>query len=324
MTIGRRGFLMAGSAVAGVGLLPAAQVLAAPVAGGRNVTEFGVEPSEDADQTEALQKAIDELAHAGSPIIFPAGVFNASKLSLRTRSATIIGAPGLTQLKVNEFDVTVSSELRGSFALSGMMFEGRVNAAAPHLTIRNAFVSIANCVFLGGENDGPAIRLANCLGGLQGVAVIWYAGTGIAAFESPVYIGGCELAGCRTGIEASASAGIRLAQNKIDKCDIGIAVKGDAVIAGNIVNGAKTFGLKLGGDPGHGSILAQGNALTDCRVGIGVTSAGDDILASLNMIKGARDGAIRAFHGKDLVGPDLAMESSESYLNLMVVGNVAR
>jgi hypothetical protein len=84
------------------------------------------------------------------------------------------------------------------------------------------------------------------------------------------------------------------------------------------------MGLKLGSAKSSGGIIAQGNVLQDCRVGIGVTASGDDIFASLNMIKGAKDGAIRAFDGDKLVGPDLARESAESYLNLTVAGNVVR
>jgi hypothetical protein len=133
----------------------------------------------------------------------------------------------------------------------------------------------------------------------------------------------CRFMNCGTGIAASAVP-LSIAQCHFLNCAVGVAASGSGVVTGNVVTRARSFGLKLGSAKGSGHILAQGNLLRDCRIGIGVSASGDDIMASLNMIAGAKEGAIRAFDGDKLVGPDLARQSAEAYLNLMVAGNVVR
>jgi hypothetical protein len=64
--------------------------------------------------------------------------------------------------------------------------------------------------------------------------------------------------------------------------------------------------------------------MSDCAIGIGIAAGGETLLVSLNLIMRAKSGAIRAFDGEKLVGPDLTQKSAESYLNLTVVGNVSR
>jgi hypothetical protein len=126
-----------------------------------------------------------------------------------------------------------------------------------------------------------------------------------------------------TGCIDAEGEGVTISANNVFECNTGIVLRGSGIVTGNYVS-AKEYGLRLGSARGNGGIVAQGNVLRDCRIGIGVSSSGDDIFASLNMIKGAKDGAIRAFDGDKLVGSDLAQKSAESYLNLTVAGNVVR
>jgi hypothetical protein len=144
------------------------------------------------------------------------------------------------------------------------------------------------------------------------------------ANSAPISISGCDFGHCGTGVAVSNSQGASITQNHFEKCGIGVALTGDGIVNNNVVTGTTDYGLKLGSAEGSGSILAQGNLIRDCRIGIGVAPSGDDIFATLNAIHGAKDGAIRAFDGDNLVGPDLAMESAEAYLNLTLIGNVAR
>lgn len=325
MTIGRRGFLMAGGAAAGAGMVSAnAAAQTAPVSGGRSVAEFGVDPDSGADQTEALQKAIDEIVGTGAPVYLPAGTYNASVLTLRTANATIGGVAGATKLRVKQFSFEISGEPRGSLSLSGLLFEGPSDSAKAQLVARNAYMRMTNCQFLGGSAEGGAISLENCYGTVSACAFLWYPGAGIAATNAPVSVSGCDFGQCGTGVEISNSQGAAITQNHFDKCATGIALAGEGIASNNVMIGAKDYGLKLGSAESSGSILAQGNLIRDCRVGIGVAPAGDDVFATLNAIHGAKDGAIRAFDGDNLVGPDLAMESAEAYLNLTLMGNVAR
>lgn len=325
MAIGRRGFLMAGGAAAGAGMLPAnAAAQVAAISGGRSVADFGVDPASVADQTEALQKAIDEIVRTGAPVYLPAGTYHANVLTLRAANATINGVAGATKLRVKQFNFEISGEPRGSLSLAGLLFEGPSDGVKAQLVASNAYVRMTNCVFLGGSAEGGAVSLENCYGTISACAFLWYPGAGVAARNAPISISGCDFGQCGTGVAISGSQAASIAQNHFEQCGVGVALAEDGIVNNNVVTGAKDYGLKLGNAEGSGSILAQGNLIRDCRVGIGVAPAGDDIFATLNSIHGAKEGAIRAFDGDNLVGPDLAMESSEAYLNLTLIGNVAR
>jgi hypothetical protein len=306
-------------------MLPAnAAAQGAAISGGRSVAEFGVDPSSGADQTEALQKAIDEIAGTGAPVFLPAGTYHANALSLRAGNATIGGVPGATKLRVRHISVEIGGEPRGSLSLSGLLFEGPSDGAKPQLAVSNAYMRMTNCIFLGGSAEGGAVSLENCYGTINACALLWYPGAGIMARSAPMSISGCDFGQCGTGVAISDSKAVSIAQNHFEKCGIGVSLTGDGIVNNNVVTDATDYGLKLGSAEGSGSILAQGNLIRDCRVGIGVAPAGDDIFATLNAIHGAKEGAIRAFDGDNLVGPDLAMESAEAYLNLTLIGNIAR
>jgi Pectate lyase superfamily protein len=323
MSVDRRHFLLAGGAIAGGGVASAAHAAAAPPIAGnsRSVTEFGVEPNSKADQTQALQKAIDELSGAGHPVMLPAGFYHARKLELPL-VCSIIGVPGHTSLHLDAADTGPPDDI-GAFYLFGVTFPSRASKTSfVQLTISRAQVSIANCVFGGAAET--AIKLGGCSGIIESVSVRGYSNSGIMAAFSTLTITGCTFGSCGTGVNVTSSEGAIVTQSRFDYCGTGIAADGIGIVNGNIVKDAKDFGLKLGRSDGSGRVVAQGNLLENCRVGIGVTASGDDIFASLNLIHGAKNGSIRAFDGDKLVGPDLARESAEVYLNLTVAGNVAR
>jgi hypothetical protein len=329
MTIDRRSFLYAGGMTAAAA--PFATTAHAASHGARTVTDFGVEPNADRDQTGALQKALDELSKAGLPVVFPSGFYRATKLTLPS-SCTIMGNPR-ANLHIQEI---VSGDGPGNLGSSSLrfyslFFQGaRSGPDVPQLRIHNAFVTIVECTFAGGNGASAAIGLENCTGALSQLQfdgfsshAISVSGTSVPLTTDGLTISACRISGCGSGIRAS-SGRVSVTQNNIGGCGNGIVADGTGIVSGNIITGAKNFGLKLGSAKGNGHILAQGNILRDCRIGIGVSSSGDDIMASLNMIAGAKDGAIRAFDGDRLVGPDLARQSAEAYLNLMVAGNVVR
>ena len=320
MSVDRRHFLLAGGAVAGGGFVSAAHAAAA-VGPARSVLDFGVDPNSKADQTAALQKAIDELSAVGQPIILPAGTYRAGKLALPL-ICSIIGVPGHTSLHLDEAD-TGPRDAAGTFNLFGVDFAPRASkTASAQLTIRGARVRISNCAFQG--TGGTAVMLEGCSGNVEAVSVSGYSDSGVALTSSSLTISGCRFRSCGTGVKAASSESCIVSQNQFDQCGTAIGADGVGIVSGNIVRDAKNFGLKLGRADGKGRIVAQGNLLENCGVGIGVTASGDDIFASLNLIHGAKNGAIRAFDGDKLVGRDLARESAEMYLNLTVAGNVAR
>lgn len=320
----RRDFLLAGSALASGGIAHSAYAAgAAPSAvGGRTVAEFGVEPNSKADQTAALQRAIDERSAAGQAVILPAGTFRAGSLILPP-VCSVVGVAGHTVVHLDKLNAGSASEAVGSFNLFGIDFRQKTAITAPVLfSISNAAIRIGVCRF--NKAGKTALKLDRCSGNIDSVDLSGYADSAIAATASSLTIGGCIFNDCGVGVLASANGSTIIGQNQFRECDTGVAADGTCIVSGNVIKNAKDFGLKLGRAAGEGRILAQGNILDDCRVGIGVASSGDDIFASLNLIHGAKDGAIRAFDGEKLVGRDLARESAEVYLNLTVAGNVAR
>lgn len=327
MTIDRRSFLYAGGLTAASATpFAAASAHAQAIQNGRSVTEFGVEPNAQKDQTAALQKALDELTRSGHPVFLPGGVYMTGPLNL-PKTCTIIGVPGQTILSATS-QALLTGVGPGAFHLSGLTFEGPGTKAKFHsLSLTDASVNLEHCRFAG--TAAPAIRLENCRGRIAAIEIT-DAATGIHATQAA----GLAITGCR--ITASGGMGVLIsgnsgdlqgfivAQNHLGRCSTGISAEGAGVVSGNVVAGSARYGLQLGGAKGSGQILAQSNLIRDCRIGIAVSSSGDDIMASLNMITGAKDGAIRAFDGDKLVGPDLARQSAEAYLNLMVAGNVVR
>ena len=295
MTIGRRGFLMAGGLMAGAGALTATEALAAPAANGQSVTDFGVEPNSDTDQTKALQKAIDEISTAGDAVQMPGGTYQITAVQLPAR-CSLIGAPGQTLVRGQKGQPCFLSSAGAFLYMSGLGFEG----AAISGSASDAVISL---VSVRGAAE-PAIMLTVS----KSVSI------SLSTFEQS----------SSTAIEVSAEGGAILTGNHISGCAGGIRLQGSGNVNGNVIIGASKLGLRLGGGKRGGIISAINNTLRDCDVALGVAADGETILASLNLIMGAKSGAIRALDGDTFVGPDLARESAEAYLNLTLVGNVAR
>jgi Pectate lyase superfamily protein len=323
MTIDRRSFLYAGglSAAAASPFALAAHAASPPEP---NLADLGVQPDAERDQTQALQNAINRLAGNGKPIIFPPGKFIATTLVI-PGPATLIGL-GRTDLRVREIVVKGTGDAdAGDFTLSGLTFRRTLDsAAAVQLSIDGLQVKISDCTFMGLSAGRAAIKLTNCGGSIQRV-VIGHTANGIIGTSSSLTVTDCQFVECASAVMLSSKKPSIVMQNKVVGGDVGIAVDGSAIVSNNHVESSNKFGLKLGraGNDG-GNIVAQSNILDNCRIGVGVSASGDDVMVALNMITQARDGAIRAFDGDKLVGPDLAKQSAESYLNLMVAGNLVR
>jgi hypothetical protein len=304
----RRGFLMTGGAALG-GAMAAPGAAAAQSIPGRSVAGFGVIPDSRADQTAALQKAIDEIAASGEAVHIPGGVYLTSALTLPATCA-ITGAPGMTILTAQSPRTVFAATANRSLHIAGLAFDGGHRGPGPRgapalIDVRGGDIALSHC------------RIENC------------AGSGIeAAAARGVTVVGCAFAGCGgAGMRLDAAGGAGAATvsaNRLDDCAIGIALQGSGTVNGNFVRRASEFGIRLGGGGESGVLSATANTLAGCGVGLGVAAGEETMLVSLNLIVGARNGAIRAFHGGKLVGPDLARESAEAYLNLTVAGNVAR
>jgi hypothetical protein len=329
MTIDRRSFLYAGSLTAAAAPFAMNAAHAAAGQDGRSVRDFGIVSDVDRDQTEAIQKAIDELSKAGLTVVFPGGFYRAGKLRLPSNCA-LVGTQGRTRLAIQELASNHAENEIAAYSLFGLIFPGGdAKSSSSQLLFEDAFVNIVACHFE--ATRATAITLKRCSGILDRLSIDAYssAATGISSSDpAPAGTQGLTISACRFNNCGSAISAVdgraTITQNHFDRCGTAVIASGTGIINGNAITGAKTFGLKLGSAKGQGHIMAQGNLIRDCRIGVGVASSGDDIMVALNMIAGAKEGAIRAFDGDRLVGPDLAKQSAEAYLNLMVAGNVVR
>jgi uncharacterized secreted repeat protein (TIGR03808 family) len=112
----------------------------------------------------------------------------------------------------------------------------------------------------------------------------------------------------------------------VDSRGIGIAVEADAVVSGNVIEGAPAYGILIGWGSYLRDVSVTDNLIRNAHVGIAVStdpSAGAALITD-NMITGTKEGAIRAMDGPKPIGPDLAQNSAASYRNLAVYSNVAR
>jgi hypothetical protein len=227
--------------------------------------------------------------------------------------------------------------------LSGLTFDGNakkgeaVKQTRPMLALFGSHVSLMHCHVKNTSMAGivadrvsgsiTACRFSDCSGPAISASDVKGLVIDQCIFER---CGFCTQGGCEGAANRRRSSividgdGIRVTGNYISECFAGISLAGNGVVSGNVISKAQDASVRLGAAGGTGQILCQSNLIRDCRIGIAVASSGDDIMASLNMITGAKDGAIRAFDGDRLVGPDLARQSAEAYLNLMVAGNVVR
>jgi hypothetical protein len=249
---------MGGAAVA---LFGASQAEAALVAsGGKSVADFGVELNAERDQSAAMQRAIDELAPAGHPIVIPAGMVRAGGLKLPSRAA-VIGAPGLSIVVAPQGTPVFEFQGKQDVSLRGVSFIG---AGLVARECRN--VTVADCQMLSSGGDGlictgaglfvTGNRASSCAG-----AAIWVEGDGLITNN---LISGPGRFGLRLG-GAWRLGTMTVMGNRIEGVEVGVGVSssdaGYAFIAMNMIAGAKAGGIRaLNGDTLVGKDLTRGGS----------------------------------------------------------------
>ncbi|MDA7947660.1 MAG: TIGR03808 family TAT-translocated repetitive protein [Hyphomicrobiaceae bacterium] len=106
---------------------------------------------------------------------------------------------------------------------------------------------------------------------------------------------------------------------------VGIAVEADAMVTGNLVEGAPGGGIMIGWGKYQRDVNVTANLIREARIGIGVSTTPEAGYAYItnNMISVTSDGGVRAMDHAKPLGPDLAKNSSESFRNIAVFGNVS-
>src|SRR6516164_458854 len=124
MDIDRR-HLFALTAVAGVMATPQPVRAAAPglTALGVLATQLGVQAASSEDQSFVLQRAIDQVATARVPLVFPPGVYRAGDLKLPP-GTRLIGIRGASRLVLTQGPSLLSAEQADHVALAGLTLDG--------------------------------------------------------------------------------------------------------------------------------------------------------------------------------------------------------
>jgi hypothetical protein len=249
-----------GGAAALFGASQAEAAQAPAAAFGKSVADFGVEPDAERDQTAAMQRAIDELAPAGQPIVIPAGVIRAARLKLPSR-ASVIGAPGLSILVAPQGAPVFEAQNKQDVSLRGLGFMG---AGLVARECRN--LTVADCQVLSSGGDGLVCagaglfvtgnRAASCAG-----AAIWVEGDALVTNN---IVSGPGRFGLRLG-GAWRLGTMSVMCNRIEGTEVGIGASssdaGYAFIAMNMIAGAKAGGIRaLDGDALMGKDLTRGGS----------------------------------------------------------------
>ncbi len=134
-------------------------------------SQFGLHPGAPDDQSQRLQRAIDEAARARVPLALAPGVYRAGGLIL-SAGAQIVGVRGATRIAFSRGPALMSSAGGDSITLAGLTFDG---AGAPtsdrglvHLTgakdLRMTDCSVVNA-------SANAVALERCTGAVENNAI---------------------------------------------------------------------------------------------------------------------------------------------------------
>lgn len=181
MTLNRRQFIVSGVTGAALGSV----VNAAPVlALGADAAQFGVRPGTNADQTAALQRAIDQTAVTRTPLALAPGVYRAAGLKLPS-GAHLAGARGARLVATGGQPLFTANQAE-TLTLSGLMLDGG-GMALPrgrglvHIVAARG-VSISGCEIA--RAGGTALQLEQSEGRVTGNTVTDAANIAIHSYDA--------------------------------------------------------------------------------------------------------------------------------------------
>jgi uncharacterized secreted repeat protein (TIGR03808 family) len=126
MDINRRHLIGASAAgVAGALAMSTDDARAAPLTSalGRDATHYGVRPGSPDDQTQILQRAIDDAARAQVPLALPPGVYRTGMLRLQS-GTQLVGVRGATRFVFAGGASMFQGEGTNSVGLSNLTLDG--------------------------------------------------------------------------------------------------------------------------------------------------------------------------------------------------------
>lgn len=271
MSVTRRSFVT-GMAAAGLTGF-AASAHAAGFGGAALAMDYGVDPGSSADQTAAIQGALDRAAREGRGLFLPGGTYSISTIELPEASA-LGGLEGATRLVgLRDGPIVVGENLMAT-TLEGLEIDG--NGVGPE-SGRAGLVTFTGCARIDidrvsiGNTRGTALYLSQCGGS----------------------VAGCRLHGAgSSGLFSTDAQGLRISGNTIKDCgNGGVRIwrsqtgPDGTIVTGNRISQIRT---EAGGSGQNGNgvnvyrageVTIADNHITDCAFSaIRVNGAHDNLI----------------------------------------------
>ena len=269
MTLSRRS-VFGVSALAGAAL--AIQPATAAVSGGMlTASSFGVVANAARDQSDALQRAINEASARGGYLLLEPGLYIASDLRI-TSPLNLVGVPGQSRIVQGGVGPVIVAEGASGVRLEGLVIDGRLRALT---------ASSSGLVEVTRVRD---FIITDCL-------IANSSGNGISLTGSSGTITATTLEACgNAGISALDSRGLRIDGNLVTGMgDNGILVwqsvkqQDGSIITGNRIEkiSARSGGEGQNGNGVNiyraGSVMVSGNQISDCAFTAVRNNSGSDV-----------------------------------------------
>ncbi|MGH6678994.1 MAG: TIGR03808 family TAT-translocated repetitive protein, partial [Bradyrhizobium sp.] len=185
MNLNRRHLL--GASVAGALAVPVEAVHATPLASalGRDATHYGVRPGSPDDQTQHLQRAIDEAARARVPLVLPPGIYRTGLLRLQSGSQ-LIGVSGATKLVFNGGASMLTAEGASHVGIAGLILDGGGIPLPPRRGLLHCLscrkLRVSDCEIV--ASGGGGIWIEQTSGEISGNIFTDIAATAVVSFDA--------------------------------------------------------------------------------------------------------------------------------------------
>jgi uncharacterized secreted repeat protein (TIGR03808 family) len=298
-TIGRRAML---AGLAGATLLAPTAGLAKPAPTPKGVgmlagTDFGIVPGAVADQSKAVQAALDAAHEQGRPLLLPAGHIFVRNLEF-PGAIRVLGQPGATMLVAWLDNPVGKASLANDLSLESVGFSGSPGAARSE----HGLLAIESSV---------GVRISNCRFLVAGTS-------GLLLQDSAATIEDCTFDQLDVAIFSRNSRGLTIRGNRIGKCGNGgiLVWRDQPGPDGSIVTGNHIAHVLAGGG-GNGQngnginifradrVVIADNVIDDCDFSAIRINAGTDTAIRGNTCTGCREVAIYsefAFSGSLISG----------------------
>jgi uncharacterized secreted repeat protein (TIGR03808 family) len=285
MDINRRHLFAASAAGLTIGISTPPPARAVTLNVNTNATQYGIRSDSTDDQTQALQRGIDECARSGSPLILPPGRYRSHLLHL-PNGAQIIGTRGATHLRFIGGPALLRTEGSNHITLANLVLDGG-DIALPerhglvHCLQGYAF-RITDCEIK--SSGGTGLWLENIAGRIDGNTFDTIAGTAIVSFDA------LDLVVTHNTIRNTADNGIEISRtsagddgtmvlnNRIDGIRAGPGGTGQH---GNAINVFRA-----------GNVIVSGNRISNCDYSAIRGNSANNIQIIGNSVSNVREVAI--------------------------------